>query len=330
MFRSTSDLKMPQSSRSSPKAVRTGATMSPETMAVDKTAADQIMPSSRIRSPGYMAPKGKVKQRSQQTQQQQKAVHAEPEAAGSEDAEERKDFLKNIVMHRDLGDLLTMVQADKKKNKKTKKRRDLSDTRYRRPEASRKIPLRSMFLDPGVCNFQPSTTRKSLMRKIREVNLPHQSYDIDGDGIVSQEDLFCAKRFDVNNDGVLDESEVNVGRLVIAEDFFRNHKGKASHYFGPEYATMSVGESVEAICKNYSLDGIVRKLQSVEQDIGLTSSQQMRSLLHYQTKADLSRPDPTSFSASVSATDTHNGSRAALFAVRRAQDRSRYVPLFSP
>ena len=226
-------------------------------------------------------------------------------------------------MHRDLGNLLTMVQADKKKKKKQQKKRDPLETRYRRPEPSRKIPLRSMFLDPVVCNFQPSTTRRSLMRKIREVNLPHQSYDIDGDGIVSQEDLFCAKRFDVNNDGVLDENEINVGRLVIAEDFFRNHKDKAVHYFGPEYAALSVEGSVKAICKNYSLDGIVRKLQSVEQDIGLTSSQQMRSLLHYQTTSDLARPDPTSFSSSVSARDTHNGSRAALFAVRREQDRSR-------
>jgi hypothetical protein len=161
------------------------------------------------------------------------------------------------------------------------------------------------------------------------VNLPHQSYDIDGDGIVSQEDLFCAKRFDVNNDGVLDENEINVGRLVIAEDFFRNHKDKAVHYFGPEYAALSVEGSVKAICKNYSLDGIVRKLQSVEQDIGLTSSQQMRSLLHYQTTSDLARPDPTSFSSSVSARDTHNGSRAALFAVRREQDRSRCQSLLN-
>ena len=63
-----------------------------------------------------MAPKGKVKQRQQATE----AV-VRPETAAA-DGDERKDFLKNIVMHRDLGNLLTMVQADKKKKKKQQKK----------------------------------------------------------------------------------------------------------------------------------------------------------------------------------------------------------------
>ena len=327
MFRTASDGKMPLSTRVNPKPVTPMDSTEDHNWAtvalVSESAKNTNKNSSNDGNPGYMAAKKKSRQREQRRDGANgpKATDASEDSAKQDD---RKDFLKGIVVNRDLGDLLTMVQADKKKNKsKQRKKIDPSDTRYRRPEASRKIPLRSMFLDPAVCSFQPSTTRKSLMRKIREINLPHQSYDIDGDGIVSQGDLFCAKRFDVNNDGVLDENEVNVGRLVIAEDFFKNHKDKARHYFGPEYTDLSIEESVGAICKNYSLDGIVRKLQSVEQDIGLTSSQQMRHLLHYQTKADLARPDPTSFSASVKATDTHNGSRAALFAVRRAQDRSR-------
>ncbi len=36
---------------------------------------------------------------------------------------------------------------------------------------------------------------------------PDISYDIDGDGHVSSTDFFLAKKFDSNNDGILDNDE---------------------------------------------------------------------------------------------------------------------------
>ena len=36
---------------------------------------------------------------------------------------------------------------------------------------------------------------------------PDISYDIDGDGHVSSTDFFFAKKFDSNNDGILDNDE---------------------------------------------------------------------------------------------------------------------------
>lgn len=57
-------------------------------------------------------------------------------------------------------------------------------------------PHRSVFLDPTVNNFSPSKTRTELMQRVRAAAIPHASYDLDGDGYVSQEDYRLAKRFD--------------------------------------------------------------------------------------------------------------------------------------
>ena len=46
----------------------------------------------------------------------------------------------------------------------------------------------------------------------------------DGDGIVSQEDYFLAKRFDLDGNGVLDADEREVGRFIMAQEFFRQHR----------------------------------------------------------------------------------------------------------
>lgn len=52
---------------------------------------------------------------------------------------------------------------------------------------------------------------KETMSKLKEIRkeqaMPHISYDIDGDGFVSTNDYFFAKKFDSNNDGILEDDE---------------------------------------------------------------------------------------------------------------------------
>ena len=50
-------------------------------------------------------------------------------------------------------------------------------------------------------------TLSQLREKRKKMMKPDISYDIDGDGGVSQLDYFIAKRFDSNNDGILDSHE---------------------------------------------------------------------------------------------------------------------------
>ena len=99
---------------------------------------------------------------------------------------------------------------------------------------SKLAPLRSNLLDPGINNFPRSKHRSELVKKVKKINMPHISYDIDGDGYVSAEDYFLAKRFDLDGNGLLDPDEQEVGRYIMAQEFFRNHRDDV-HLYGPEW-----------------------------------------------------------------------------------------------
>lgn len=49
--------------------------------------------------------------------------------------------------------------------------------------------------------------------------LPHSSFDIDGDGHVSNKDLFLAKRFDLDKDGKLNEAELAAAKEAINSSY---------------------------------------------------------------------------------------------------------------
>ena len=51
-------------------------------------------------------------------------------------------------------------------------------------------------------------TKKKLEIQRKQADLPHQTFDLDGDGHVSVTDLFLAKRFDKDRDGVLTNEEL--------------------------------------------------------------------------------------------------------------------------
>ena len=73
----------------------------------------------------------------------------------------------------------------------------------------------------AVNDLPRSKTLSDLREKVRYMDMPHESYDIDGDGIVSHQDMFLAKRFDLDGNGVLDSDEQEVGRRVLAHEFFK-------------------------------------------------------------------------------------------------------------
>ena len=59
---------------------------------------------------------------------------------------------------------------------------------------------------------------------MQKFNVPHKSYDIDGDGVVSVEDYRMAKQFDGDGNGYIDASEKAAGRDIIAQDIMEFHE----------------------------------------------------------------------------------------------------------
>jgi hypothetical protein len=84
------------------------------------------------------------------------------------------------------------------------------------PRVSSKAPLRTVFLDPEVNNFPKSKTRTELLERIKKSSRPDISYDIDGDGFVSQEDFKLSKIYDIDSNGILESEEVNLGQEMRA------------------------------------------------------------------------------------------------------------------
>ena len=71
----------------------------------------------------------------------------------------------------------------------------------------------------------------------------------DQDGYVSQEDYRLAKRFDLDGNGLLDPEERNIGKQVLADEFFREHAHELEK-FGGQFKTRSHSENVQKLAKS--------------------------------------------------------------------------------
>ena len=149
---------------------------------------------------------------------------------------------------------------------------------YSRPVHSKNQPLRSSFLDPETNNFPRSKTKKELQRKKKLVNMPHMSYDIDGDGYVSQEDYFMAKRFDMDGNGVLDADEQEVGRFIMAQEFFKRHENDVS-LFGPEWSTVDMKKNIHTLATSATFQKAITKLNESEKHFRDIGSQEVDGCL---------------------------------------------------
>ena len=86
------------------------------------------------------------------------------------------------------------------------------------PRKSVCMPLRSDLIDPDSQNITfPAQSLGELRMRMRSINKPHLSYDIDGDGFVSQEDLKIAKKIDLNKDGIIQTQEKAACRVPLAK-----------------------------------------------------------------------------------------------------------------
>lgn len=95
---------------------------------------------------------------------------------------------------------------------------------WSRPLRSTSSPLRTLLLDDEVRNI-PRHKLQSELRAARKCNnIPHTSFDLDGDGCVSPLDLKYSKAFDVNADGLLSKPEMAVLRLEMSRDLIGKKK----------------------------------------------------------------------------------------------------------
>ncbi len=62
-------------------------------------------------------------------------------------------------------------------------------------------------------------TKRKLEMQRKQADMPHHTYDLDGDGFVSVKDLFLAKQFDKDRDGKLNAEEKQQADLALKSGF---------------------------------------------------------------------------------------------------------------
>lgn len=119
--------------------------------------------------------------------------------------------------------MMNAIKAKKLADRETEDHAELQTlgtfNSHSRPLVSTMAPLRSVLLDPEVNNIPPSKMKSELNMKLKLACSPHRSFDVDGDGWVSQEDNKIAKRFDLSGDGVLDPEEQRLAKQCLVDEF---------------------------------------------------------------------------------------------------------------
>lgn len=190
--------------------------------------------------------------------------------------------------------------------------------------------------------------------------MPHPSYDIvsasqwprvfislfdvlhvpqDGDGWVSREDYFIAKRFDLDGNGIIDPDEKLVAKKIIAEEFFNAHMHHI-HLFGKKYASKTLRENVNNLAKSAVFERTYNQLKATELKLRQGGSTEMiegmtladKRLLKFNFFAD--KFDATAWNdfeavpRSEQFTLPSNGSRRQMLFARRQADMDRNEDLF--
>lgn len=205
---------------------------------------------------------------------------------------------------------------------------------FSRPRPSTLYPHRTVFLDPTVNNISPSKTLSDLNKKKRLFSIPHPSYDIDGDGDISQEDYRLAKRFDFDGNGIIDPYERKIAKHVIADEFFKKHN-EHMHVFGEEIAKCSHKENTAKLARAPNFERTLVLLKGVEDSLRGRSSKEMMGCMasvhadavqknFYTDKFDTTAY--TNFEAvpvsERSRGGHHNGSRLRLLETRKLDQRN--------
>lgn len=126
---------------------------------------------------------------------------------------------------------------------------------------------------------------------------PHPSFDVDGDGVVSNLDYFLAKQFDRNNDGVLDDEEKIEMRQVLTkkgtEAFHAMGHGPQiksiatkthSSLFDPTPRAVDPTESIDPHSNEWHLQ--MKQLQNKTKSLaGMSSHVVKRCVEHADTEA---------------------------------------------
>lgn len=221
---------------------------------------------------------------------------------------------------------------------------------YSIPSRSMDVPLRTVLLDPIANNIPPSKTQSELIRKIKKLGLPHSTYDLDGDGEVSQDDYRKAKHFDKYGTGQLTNEQYHNAKAAIVSEFMTEHQDELDSLFGPSSpTTRSMRGTMNSESMNYpepstnfqNIDSAYEKMKTVQRTLKVSGSWPIKECMKlnddtlikhnfYTDKFDQTAWndfDAIPRSCSIYGLSDHGGSRKRLMFSRRQTAREQAAGL---
>lgn len=90
-----------------------------------------------------------------------------------------------------------------------------------------------------------------------------------------------AKRFDLNGNGVLDPSEREIAKRILADEFFKRHE-KDLHLFGNKFINRSHSKNVDWLVNSYSFERTYSRLKSTERTLTASTSKKIADCMSLQ------------------------------------------------
>jgi len=91
-------------------------------------------------------------------------------------------------------------------------------------QRSHEHPLKTLLLDDSKRNIPRHRCRSELLASRKRINIPHMSFDVDMDGVVSELDMKYAKAYDLDGDGILSNQERSLLRHAMAKDLYQENQ----------------------------------------------------------------------------------------------------------
>ena len=168
-------------------------------------------------------------------------------------------------------------------------------------------------------------TLRKLNEQRKSADLPHHSYDVDGDGFVSNLDYFLAKRFDVDKDGKLNEKELSAARQA-KESGYLDQFMFGLERTGPTQSSCQVRPASTYHSSHGKLEKLPNNLRFLQREGKIIVAEDFRPLEGLKTQHRRSESALTS--------NVVNRTRAALAQSRKQQSamelRTAYGELSNP
>ena len=149
------------------------------------------------------------------------------------------------------------------------------------PSLSMVAPNKTVWLDQNeAARLKRHKTRSDLLQTCKTATVPHISYDIDGDGIVNQDDLKVARMVDPQGLGVLDEAGTLRGKKLLAKKYLDfNQDERWFKHIAPDIAAMSREDAVDYLASTKDFAKVMFKLRLKERPGNGTGGRGSRAAL---------------------------------------------------